>query len=76
MPPSPLLCCGKRAAGKPLPKSLRPFGQEAIDPYTGSPFLYHPTPTGFTVYSTGSDRTDDDAHSGNGKGYDIVFAFE
>jgi tetratricopeptide (TPR) repeat protein len=43
-----------------VPESLDEFGDRAIDPLTGRPFVYRATPDGgFTLYSLGFNNTDE-----------------
>ena len=42
------------------PPDLRALGaQDILDPFTGQPFIYHPEPNGFFLYSVGPDLADD-----------------
>jgi len=42
-----------------LPGSLPSYGSSDMDPFSGKPLVYHPSKTGFLLYSFGVDRKDD-----------------
>jgi hypothetical protein len=47
-----------------LPESLDEIGPGAIDPFTGQPFGYQRTDSGFRIYSLGANGTDDGGEHG------------
>lgn len=70
---------GKRTAGK-FPMALPAQSGHWIDPCTDRPLIYHPTTTGFLIYSVGRDGDDNGGKPRpkkyNGQDhYDLPFAF-
>ncbi len=66
-----------RTAGGEFPSQLPDLGKNAIDPYTGEPFVYRPRPGGFLLYSLGFNRKDNGGvdFRDNGRPVDIVIRF-